>query len=66
MKLTILQNCTYWHSGYIKTDYAAGQDVDAQDDEFAAVALSEKWAEPSEKAAKPVPNKARKSAPENK
>ena len=66
MKLTITRDCTYWHSGYLKTEYAAGQEVDTHDAEFAAVALSEKWAESSEKAAKPVPNKARKSAPKNK
>ena len=66
MKLTIKKDCTYFHKGYDRKDYTAGQEVETDDDEFAAVAMGEGWAVGGEKAAKPAENKARKAAPENK
>lgn len=54
-KLEILQGCTYFHRGYERVDYAKGSVVETDDDEFAAVAVAEKWAK-----------KAKGSAPENK
>jgi len=66
-KLTIKKDCTYFHKGYERKDYEAGQEVETDDDEFAAVAKGEGWAVAAgEKAAKPAENKARKAAPENK
>lgn len=67
MKLRILQDFSYSHNGYTLTPYAAGAEVDTDDAEFARVATTEGWAGvPNEKAEKPIPNKARKAAPENK
>jgi hypothetical protein len=69
MKLHIKKDFAYWHGGVKRADYAAGQEVDADDQEMIAVALAEGWATdgvPAEKADKPVSNKARKAAPENK
>ena len=69
MKLTITKDFTYWHKGCNRADYAAGQEVDADDQEMIAVAVAEGWATdgaPKEKAAKPPSNKAHKAAPENK
>lgn len=69
MKLTIKQDFTYWHGGCRRVDYVAGQEVDADDQEMIAVALSEGWVTdgaPKEKASKPTSNKAHKAAPENK
>ena len=69
MTLTIKQDFTYWHGGCRRVDYVAGQEVDADDQEMIAVALSEGWVTdgaPKEKASKPPSNKAHKAAPENK
>ena len=69
MKLTIIKDFTYWHGGSRRADYAAGQEVDANDQEMIDVALAEGWATdgaPKEKASKPASNKAHKAAPENK
>lgn len=69
MKLTITKDFAYWHGGCRRADYAAGQEIDADDDEMIAVALAEGWATdgaPKEKAVKPPSNKAHKAAPENK
>ena len=70
MKLTIKQNFAYWHGGCNRADYSAGEEVEASDQEMIDVALAQGWAvaqgAPSEKAAKPAENKARKTAPENK
>ena len=69
MKLTIIKDFTYWHGGCRRADYAAGQEVDANDQEMIDVALAEGWATdgaPKEKASKPASNKAQKAAPENK
>lgn len=65
-KLSIKEAFTYFHKGYDRKDYVAGQEVDTDDNEFAAVATGEGWAIDGEKAAKPPQNKARKAAPENK
>lgn len=69
MTLTIKQDFTYWHGGCRRVDYVAGQEVDADDQEMIAVALSEGWVTdgaPKEKASKSPSNKAHKAAPENK
>lgn len=69
MKLHIKKDFAYWHGGVNRTDYVAGQEVDADDQEMIDVALAEGWATdgaPKEKAAKPASNKAHKAAPENK
>ena len=65
-KLSMKKDCTYFHKGYDRKEYVAGHEVETDDEEFAAVAVSEGWAVSGEKAAKPSENKARKSAPENK
>jgi len=66
-KLTIKTDFPYFHKGYERREYTAGQEVETDDEEFAAVAKGEGWAvDGSEKAAKPPANKARKGAPENK
>lgn len=54
-KLKILQDFPYFHRGYDRKDYVKGDIVETDDDEFAAVAVAEKWAE-----------KAKGSARENK
>jgi hypothetical protein len=69
MKLTIIKDFTYWHGGCRRADYAAGQEVDANDQEMIAVAMAEGWATDGaakEKATKPASTKAHKAAPENK
>lgn len=67
MKLYITKDFTFWHKGYEPVNYIAGSEVETDDQEFAEVSLREGWADsPTEKADKPVANKARKSAPENK
>lgn len=65
-KLNITEDFVYFHKGYERKDYVVGQEVETDDDEFAAVATGEGWAVDGEKAAKPPQNKARKGAPENK
>lgn len=54
-KLEILQDFPYCHYGYQRVEYVKGDVVDTDDDEFAAVAVAEKWAK-----------KAKGGAPENK
>lgn len=57
--LNITTDCSYWHRGVERRDYTAGQAVETDDDEFAAVALDQGWADAS--GDKSVP-----AAPENK
>jgi hypothetical protein len=76
MRLTITTDCSYTHLGYERREYAAGQQVETDDAEFAAVALSEGWAteagptsdEVGEQVAAPASRakKAHHAAPENK
>lgn len=73
MDLKFKTDCTYWHKGYERRDYAAGDSVSTDDAEFAAVAVAEGWASsgaapenkgevsPAEK-----PGRKPKAAPENK
>jgi hypothetical protein len=43
-KLKIATDCTYFHKGYDRQDYAKGEEIETDDDEFAAVALELGWA----------------------
>jgi hypothetical protein len=67
--LTITTDFPYYHKGYERKDYQAGQSVETDDEEFAAVAVAEGWAELGDgdaKAEKPRSKKAHTAAPENK
>jgi len=64
MKLKIKQDFTYWHGGCRPASYAADTEVETDDEEMAAVALAEGWAE--EPGAEKPQTKAQKNAPENK
>lgn len=52
-KLKIKTACTYYHKGYERMEYAEGQEVETDDEEFAAVAIAEGWAT-AHKAAKKI------------
>lgn len=67
MKLTAQQNFSYTHRGYDQKHYAAGQEIETEDEEMIEVSTQEGWAVPvGQKSTKPAENKAKKSAPENK
>lgn len=56
MQLLIKTDCTYFHKGYDRRDYVAGETVETDDQEFAQVATSEGWA--TEATGKPAPEAA--------
>ncbi len=64
MKLTITKDFSYWHKGVNRADYAAGTEVETDDEEMVQVAVTEGWAEPE--GAEKRSTKAQKNAPENK
>ena len=67
MKLTALKDFSFSTDGCTLVAYAAGTEIDTDHAELIQVSLAEGWTEsPTEKASKPVANKARKAAPENK
>lgn len=43
-KLKIATDCAYIHKGYDRKDYVKGEEIETDDDEFAAVALEQGWA----------------------
>lgn len=67
MKLTAKKDFSYSTDGIHLTAYTQGQEIDTDHAELIEVSVREGWAaSPTEKADKPVANKARKAAPENK
>jgi len=67
MKLIAKQDFSYSTNGYTLVPYAKGVEFETDHAELIAVSVREGWAEcATEKADKPVANKARKAAPENK
>lgn len=73
MDLKIKTDCSYWHKGYERRDYVAGESVSTDDAEFAAVAVSEGWASSgaasenkAEGSPAERPGRKPKAAPENK
>ena len=63
MKIKIKQGFPYYHGGCKRVDYVDGSEIDADDEEMIAVAISEGWATLVDN---PAENKAHKIAPENK
>ena len=67
MKLTAKKDFSYSTDGIHLVAYAMGDEIDTDNAGLIEVSLAEGWADsPTEKADKPVSNKARKAAPENK
>lgn len=67
MKLTAIKDFTFSTDGIHLTAYEKGAEIDTDHAELIEVSVREGWAmSPTEKAEKPVANKARKAAPENK
>ena len=67
MKLTAKKDFSYSTDGINLVAYAKGDEIDTDNAGLIEVSLAEGWTEaPTEKADKPVANKARKAAPENK
>lgn len=67
LKLIMQTDMPYFHKGYDRQDYTAGQVVETEDEEFAEVAIREGWATTEEAAEKaPKGKKASAGAPENK
>lgn len=44
-RLLIKTDFPYFHGGYARRDYVAGEEIATEDAEFATVAVAEKWAE---------------------
>ncbi len=67
-QIIVKQAFAYFHGGHARRDYEPGAEPVDTDDECAAVAIAEGWADaPGEKAAAAAPaNKAKGTAPENK
>ena len=71
MKIVVTRSFAFAYEGIDVVRYETGQTVDVPA-ACAELAISEKWAKPSEdaepvvKASRPAANKAKKSAPENK
>ena len=51
--LTVKKDFTYYHKGYDRRDYAAGDVIDIDDEEMIEVAINQQWIESEEKQ-KPV------------
>ena len=51
--LTVKKDFTYYHKGYDRRDYAAGDVIDTDDEEMIEVAINQQWIESEEKQ-KPV------------
>ena len=51
--LTVKKDFTYYHKGYDRRDYAAGDVIDIDDEEMIDVAINQQWIESEEKQ-KPV------------
>ena len=67
MKLIAKKDFSYSTNGIHLVAYASGTEIDTDNSGLIEVSLAEGWTEsPTEKAEKPVANKARKAAPENK
>jgi hypothetical protein len=70
MKLKIQKDFPYFHGGHNRRDYVAGEEIEADDQEFIDVSLREGWAvsetKSEDEAEEPTEEKARKRAPENK
>lgn len=43
--LTVKQDFTYFHRGYDRTDYKAGDVINTDDEEMIEVVISQQWAE---------------------
>lgn len=57
MKLVIKQDFQYFHRGYDRVDYKAGDVIETDDEEMAEVAISQKWAAAEESDDQPEPAK---------
>ena len=66
MKIIILQDFTYWHSGCNRVDYVAGGEIDTEDSEMVNVALSEGWAKADDAQQKSAEQAAAEQAPAKK
>lgn len=58
-KLIALRDFSYFHRGYERVDYAAGSEIETDDQEMIEVALVQQWASRADqpKAADPEPAK---------
>ena len=45
MKLVIKQDFAYFHRGYERADYKAGDVIDTDDEEMIEVAIAQQWVE---------------------
>ena len=52
---TVKKDFTYYHKGYERKEYRAGDVIDIDDEEMIEVAISQQWIETEEK--KPVKRK---------
>lgn len=57
--LTVKKDFTYFHKGYDRADYKAGDVIDIDDEEMIEVAIAQQWASRADqpKAANPEPAK---------
>ena len=55
--LTVKKDFTYFHKGYDRADYKAGDVIDTDDEEMAEVATSQRWAAAEESDDQPEPAK---------
>ena len=44
-KFKVLKDFTYFHHGYERVDYEAGDVIDTDDEEMIEVAIAQQWAE---------------------
>lgn len=66
MKLIAIKDFSFSTDGSTLVAYPAGTEIETDHAELIEVSVREGWASSTEKADKPVQNKARKAAPENK
>jgi hypothetical protein len=66
MKLKIQKDFPYYHGGHARRDYVAGEEIEAEDQEFIDVSLREGWTVAADQADDKAEKKAKKGAPENK
>ena len=52
-KFKVLKDFPYFHGGYSRVDYKAGEVVDIDDEEMIEASLDQQWIEPEDKP-KPV------------
>ena len=58
-KFKVLKDFPYFHGGYSRVDYSAGEVVDIADEEMIEVALDQQWIASEEKPKQPAKQKAK-------